>query len=327
LPAAVWQDAALAGKTIVVIPSPVHYDRAGRRVIDPSWQESLYRSQMILAAEEEVLSPAAEQSPEEAEAQTGKTAEQNGARKESPKAAQGDPPVREIRAPVPSPAVWRIRGTLTAAKGMLALEDSEGVLWYLPGLDHYIGFVDGLEAGEEAALEGYAAPRGSSRERYFQPIRLFIDDAAYDLTISPYGTPAPGPGGQAAAAAGEPERRSGSQSSSERRGKFRAGNRGGPGPENQPGWDDWDDDDWDDGWYDDGPDDWDGDPAPRYRDSRERSRRGNPSVSQPAWKPSRKSPWAPPPSVMEFEMDYDSFWRENPAERERRERDSREIWY
>jgi hypothetical protein len=27
----------------VVVPSPVHYDRAGRRVIDPSWQETMYR--------------------------------------------------------------------------------------------------------------------------------------------------------------------------------------------------------------------------------------------------------------------------------------------
>jgi hypothetical protein len=30
---------------------------------------------------------------------------------------------------------------------------------------------------------------------------------------------------------------------------------------------------------------------------------------------------------MDFEMDYDSFWQDDPAKRERRERDSREIWY
>jgi hypothetical protein len=47
----------------------------------------------------------------------------------------------------------------------------------------------------------------------------------------------------------------------------------------------------------------------------------------PAWQHNHTSPWAPPASVLDFEMDYDSFWQEDPAKQERREQDSREIWY
>jgi hypothetical protein len=64
--------------------------------------------------------------------------------------------------------------------------------------------------------------------------------------------------------------------------------------------------------------------APATRDRRPGKR---PPPAQPAWQHQHKSPWAPPTSVMDFEMDYDSFWQDDPAKRERREQDSREIWY
>jgi hypothetical protein len=70
---------------------------------------------------------------------------------------------------------------------MLALEDADGVIWYLPGLDRYIGFIDGLDPGEAVDLEGYASSRGSSQERYFQPTRLILDGMDYDLAVPPYG--------------------------------------------------------------------------------------------------------------------------------------------
>jgi hypothetical protein len=233
----------------------------------------------MIQAEKQAASPLEQAGTE----QDGLAVEQSGA--PNGEAAGKAPVVRETVIVVPGPTVWRIRGTLTVAKGMLALEDDEGILWYLPGLDCYIGFIDGLDAGEEAALEGYAPPRGSSQERYFQPIRLFIDEMAYDLSIPPYGIamPAQGPGGQTIIIRENNDR------------------------------EDWDQDDLDD---------WDDD----LRDRGERPRSNSPKP-QPAWQHNHKSPWAPPTSVLDFEMDYDSFWRDDPAKQERRERDSREIWY
>jgi hypothetical protein len=55
--------------------------------------------------------------------------------------------------------------------------------------------------------------------------------------------------------------------------------------------------------------------------------RNPPAPQPPAWQHNHKSPWSPPASVFEFEMDYESFWQDDPAKRERREQDSREIWY
>jgi hypothetical protein len=237
-------------------------------------------------------------------------------------AAGNVPAVRETVIVVPGPTVWRIRGILTVAKGMLALEDDDGVLWYLPGLDRYIGFIDGLIAGEEAALEGYAPPRGSSQERYFQPIRFFVDEMVYDLSTPPYGIAAEpyltNPGGQTTVIR-EIERPAVNMGATGKRGESRS--RGGR-------YDDaWDDpDDWDN------PDDWDDrddDPAAwgRDEDRRETPRDRPASGAQPAWQHSHKSPWAPPASVLDFEMDYDSFWQRDRAKERRRERDSREIWY
>jgi hypothetical protein len=246
----------------------------------------------MIQAEKQTASPALEQSPAAGPGGAGQAGEGNGNQ-----GARDDPAVRETVIVVPGPAIWRIRGTLTAARGMLALEDNEGILWYLPGLDRYIGFIDGLEAGGEAALEGYAPPRGSSQERYFQPIRLFIDETVYDLTISPYETAIPA-------------RRSGGQTTIireiERRDSDRNPGRGARGNQDAPGGGD--------------------DPAPRSRGRRERSRQGS-LPAPPAWEHHHSSPWAPPPSVLEFEMDYDSIWREDEAKRRQRERDSREIWY
>jgi hypothetical protein len=199
--------------------------------------------------------------------------------------AQDGQIVRETVFVVPGPAIWRIRGTLTVAKGMIALEDDDGVLWYLPGLDRYIGFIDGLDAGEQAALEGYAPPRGSSQERYFQPIRLFIDEMEYDLAVPPEGVYL---GGQTTIIR-EIER---------------------PAAPSVP-------------------------PAPPpAAENQEAGDRRSPAGTDPwwdspasVWQHNHTSPWAPPASILDFTMDYDSFWREDPAKQERRDRDSREIWY
>jgi hypothetical protein len=197
---------------------------------------------------------------------------------------------------------------------MLALDGNDGVLWYLPGLERYIGFIDGLDAGQEAILEGYAPALGSSQERYFQPTRLFLDDMDYDLSIPPYGFVVQpyltNPGGQTVVR--EPERPPAAETGTtrtaqddqqnirqngqqERRSEAAQRSPANPGAQ--------------------------GTVTPW-------SRRTPPAAPQPpAWQHDHTSPWAPPPTVFDVEVDGDSFWKDDPAKQERRERDSREIWY
>jgi hypothetical protein len=189
---------------------------------------------------------------------------------------------------------------------MLALEDADGVLWYLPGLDRYIGYIEGLDAGEAAVLEGYAPARGSSQERYFQPLKLFIDEMEYDLAVPPEGMYL---GGRTTVIR-EIGRRSGPAAPNPPEEKTPPRDRSKTA---RPGWDDGFEDD----WYED--------------DSREeavrRPRKKPAADTRPAWEHNHRSPWAPPASVLDFKVDNDSFWRDDPAKRERRERDSRELWY
>ncbi|MDR1443895.1 MAG: hypothetical protein LBI94_03340 [Treponema sp.] len=262
--------------TPVTGDSPVYYDRAGRRVVDSDQQETVSRTLEAKkeAAETAQETPAVQEIPVVQEAPAAESAGRNDG-PETPDTRT----IRETVFVVPGPAVWRIRGTFTAAKGMLTLEDDDGVLWYLPGLDRYIGFIDGLDFGQKAALEGYAPPRGSSQERFFQPIKLFIDEMEYDLAVPPEGVYLGGQTSRAAAA----NQDTGDQTNRNNQ-KKQAGD--------------------------------------------DTVRRQNPPAPQP-WQHNHKSPWAPPASVFDFQMDYDSFWQaqDDPAKQERREQDSREIWY
>jgi hypothetical protein len=212
--------------------------------------------------------------------------------------------VRKTVILVPGPAIWRIRGSLTAAKGMLALEDADGVLWYLPGLDRYVGYIEGLDAGEEAVLEGYAPSRGSSQERYFQPLRLFIDEMEYDLAVPPEGIYL---GGRNTVIR-EIGRRSDAAGQNPREEKDPPGDRSRTARPEQ-----------EDGWYEDDPDERED--VSTVQDRRPRKK---PAGARPAWEHNHRSPWAPPASVLDSKADNDSFWRDDPAARER---DSREIWY
>jgi hypothetical protein len=298
---------------VVVVPSPVHYDRAGRRVLEPGWQETL--TQIVQAERAADAAAAAAPAVQETAAE----------------------PARETLIVVPGPTVWRIRGTLTVAKGMLALDGNDGVLWYLPGLERYIGFIDGLDAGEEAILEGYAPALGSSQERYFQPLRLFLDDMDYDLSIPPYGfvvqpyltdpldqarirqterPPLNRTGTDRTGAEQNGEARNGEARNGEaRNGEARNGEarteaaQGPQAGERQSA-------------RQENPDR----SARKSRDQdRPWSRRTPPPT--PVWQHDHTSPWAPPTSVFDYKIDSDSFWEEDPAKQERRERESREIWY
>jgi hypothetical protein len=262
------------------VPPPVHYDRAGRRVVDTNRQDTLAQ-----IACPELEKKAAGENPGEG--------------------TDARPQDRETVV-VPYPAKWRIRGTLTAAKGMLALAGDDGVLWYLPGLERYIGFIDGLDAGEYAILEGYAPALGSSQERYFQPVMLLIDDMEYDLSMPPYGFAVQpcltSPGGRTVIR--EAERPPAAGAVINQTPGTRA-NQTGTGRDNRD----------------------EAGQSSRKRDNAGPGSRNNSPAPPPAWQYTRKSPWSPPATVFDFEISGDSFWRDDPGKQEKRERDSREIWY
>ncbi|GHV89760.1 hypothetical protein AGMMS50268_02630 [Spirochaetia bacterium] len=97
-------------------------------------------------------------------------------------------PARETIYIMPGPARRIISGVLGISRGMITLTDKNGVAWYILGLDRFIGFIDGLDLGEEVELEGYApASPGSSQERFFQATKLILDGMDYDLAPLPEG--------------------------------------------------------------------------------------------------------------------------------------------
>ncbi|GHU53631.1 hypothetical protein FACS189496_5120 [Bacilli bacterium] len=89
---------------------------------------------------------------------------------------------------VPGPSKVIINGILGVSRGMITLTDRNGVAWYVLGLDRYVGFINGLDIGERAELEGYApAAPGSSQERFFQVTKLRLDGMDYELVPLPTG--------------------------------------------------------------------------------------------------------------------------------------------
>ncbi|GHT61719.1 hypothetical protein FACS1894109_20450 [Spirochaetia bacterium] len=89
---------------------------------------------------------------------------------------------------VPGPSRVIVSGILGISRGMITLTDRNGVVWYITGLDRYIGFINGLDIGKRAELEGYApAAPDSSQERFFQVTKLRLDGMDYELTPLPTG--------------------------------------------------------------------------------------------------------------------------------------------
>jgi hypothetical protein len=53
------------------------------------------------------------------------------------------------------PETTTLRGNLSVQNGQIALQDG-GTVYYVRGLDHLIGFVEGLREGAAVILEGYS---------------------------------------------------------------------------------------------------------------------------------------------------------------------------
>ncbi|GHU61491.1 hypothetical protein FACS189445_3540 [Spirochaetia bacterium] len=69
-------------------------------------------------------------------------------------------------------------GTITVVKG--------NTIYYVPTLERYIGFIEGLKEGTQVNLEGYII--GNSN--YVQPSKITINGKSYDFTANvPQGNP------------------------------------------------------------------------------------------------------------------------------------------
>ncbi|MDR1277351.1 MAG: hypothetical protein LBK02_01220 [Treponema sp.] len=94
------------------------------------------------------------------------------------------------------PEKTAISGNLGISSGMISLE-SGGTLYYVIGLNRFIGFIDGLKEGAAVSLEGYAfeAPRLSGA-MLFRVTELRLSGKSYDLS-PPGGRNFYGPGDDA----------------------------------------------------------------------------------------------------------------------------------
>lgn len=74
-----------------------------------------------------------------------------------------------------------ISGNLGISRGMISLE-SGGVLYFVWGLNRFIGFIDGLTEGAEVSLEGYAfdSPRLGDA-KVFRVTELRLNGKNYDV--------------------------------------------------------------------------------------------------------------------------------------------------
>ena len=124
----------------------------------------------------------------------------------------------ERRISPPEPVT--IEGSLQLKNGIIALASGDTV-YYVPMLQRYIGFIDGLKEGNAVSVEGYAY------RDYLRPIKVTIGEKSYDFPAIGFGR-RPGQGfGQRRMPGFEPGR-------NQPRPMFGRGPNGRPGSRNDP---------------------------------------------------------------------------------------------
>jgi hypothetical protein len=67
-----------------------------------------------------------------------------------------------------------VTGTLQLQNGQIALA-SGNTVYFIPTLERYIGFIDGLKEGARVSIDGYASGN------YLEPSKVTIDGKSYDF--------------------------------------------------------------------------------------------------------------------------------------------------
>jgi hypothetical protein len=70
-----------------------------------------------------------------------------------------------------------VTGTLQLRNGTIAVESNNSV-YYVPSLERYIGFIDGLKEGATVTIEGYGD------RAYLQPSKITLNGKSYDFSAN-----------------------------------------------------------------------------------------------------------------------------------------------
>jgi hypothetical protein len=75
-----------------------------------------------------------------------------------------------------------VNGILGVHNGRIALRSGD-TIYYTRGLERFVGFIDGLKEGAEAAIEGYVSPPSmeGANERLLFPVKLTLDGNVYEV--------------------------------------------------------------------------------------------------------------------------------------------------
>jgi hypothetical protein len=88
-----------------------------------------------------------------------------------------------------------LSGTLGLSRGIIVLKSGEEI-WYVPGLQHYASFIDGLKDGAAVTLEGWGrkSPQISEVTGFLRVSKLTLDGKDYDIgPAEPRVAQGPGP--------------------------------------------------------------------------------------------------------------------------------------
>jgi hypothetical protein len=78
-----------------------------------------------------------------------------------------------------------VTGTLGLSRGAIVLETGDQI-WYVPGLQRHVGFIDGLKDGAAATLEGWGVKTSRPDEDggttgFFRVVKLTLNGKDYDV--------------------------------------------------------------------------------------------------------------------------------------------------
>jgi hypothetical protein len=73
-----------------------------------------------------------------------------------------------------------LSGTLGLSRGIIVLKNGEET-WYVPGLRHYAGFIDGLKDGAAVTLEGWGRKIPQTGTGFLWASKLILDGTEYEV--------------------------------------------------------------------------------------------------------------------------------------------------
>jgi hypothetical protein len=75
-----------------------------------------------------------------------------------------------------------IRGTLGLSNGRISVV-SGNIIYYVRGLERFVGFIDGLKEGAQVSLDGYTTAPAieGQKDRLFYPVKLTLNGKNYEV--------------------------------------------------------------------------------------------------------------------------------------------------